>query len=48
MTSLITNFVEREEISFVGITRHFMQINTKLLDIGIFDTMIEMNAPGKE
>lgn len=35
-------------VSFMGIARHFMGINTKMLDIGMFDTLIEMQAPSKD
>ncbi len=47
-TTLITKLIEREEIKFIGIARHYMSLNTKLLDVGIFDTMFEMQAPSKE
>jgi len=25
-----------------------MSLNTKLLDVGLFDTMVEMNSPAKD
>ena len=33
----------------MGIVRHYMQsLAMKLLDVGCFDTMVEMQAPSKE
>ena len=33
----------------LGIVRHYMQsLSMKLLDVGCFDTMVEMQAPAKE
>lgn len=33
----------------MGIVRHYMQsLSMKLLDVGCFDTMVEMQAPSKE
>lgn len=48
ITSLLVKLLEREEVSFLGVTRHFMSLNTKLLDVGLFDTMVEMQPPSKE
>lgn len=38
----------QEKISFLGISRHYMSLNAKLLDIGLFDTMVEITPPNKE
>ena len=33
----------------LGVVRHYMQsLSMKLLDVGCFDTMVEMQAPAKE
>ena len=33
----------------LGVVRHYMQsLSMKLLDVGCFDTMVEMQAPSKE
>lgn len=32
----------------IGVIRHYMSLNSKLLDIGYFDQMIEIQAPSKE
>lgn len=33
----------------MGVVRHYMQsLSMKLLDVGCFDTMVEMQAPSKE
>jgi SpoVK/Ycf46/Vps4 family AAA+-type ATPase len=46
--ALLTNFLERAEVRFLALARHYMSINAKLLDVGLFDTMFEMQAPSKE
>lgn len=48
ITALLQRLIEREEVAFLGIARHYMSLNTKMLDIGIMDTLVEMQAPGKE
>jgi hypothetical protein len=48
-SSKISKFLQTlsEEIKVVGVSRHYMNMNTKILDIGCFDTLIEMMAPSK-
>ena len=48
MQQLLTRMVEAEDVKILGIVRHFMSLNVKLLDIGLFDSMIELQAPTKE
>jgi hypothetical protein len=45
---LITKLIEREEITFMGVARHYMSLNTHLLDVGVMDSLIEMQPPSKE
>lgn len=48
-TTLLTKLIEHSTISLLGIVRHFMQsVSMRLLDVGCFDTMVEMQAPAKE
>jgi hypothetical protein len=35
-------------MSFIAVARHYTAVNTKLLDLGLFDTMIEVLPPTKE
>jgi ATP-dependent 26S proteasome regulatory subunit len=45
---LLQKLVEHGKVSFLGVTRHYMSLNVKILDIGLFDTLVEMQAPNKE
>ena len=48
-TTLFTKLAEHSKVSMMGIVRHYMQsLSMKLLDVGCFDTMVEMQAPAKE
>lgn len=47
-SALLSKIIEKEEVRFIGISRHYMSLNSKLLDVGLFDTMLEMQAPSKE
>jgi hypothetical protein len=50
-TTLLTKLAENHSkgVSMMGIVRHYMQsLAMRLLDVGCFDTMVEMQAPSKE
>lgn len=52
-TTLLTKLAEQQQhskgVAMMGIVRHYMQsLAMKLLDVGCFDTMVEMQAPSKE
>jgi hypothetical protein len=49
-TALLTRLAEHQRgVSMLGVVRHYMQsLSMKLLDVGCFDTMVEMQAPAKE
>lgn len=48
-TTLLTKLAEHSKIAMMGMVRHYMQsLSMKLLDVGCFDTMVEMHAPAKE
>jgi SpoVK/Ycf46/Vps4 family AAA+-type ATPase len=51
-TTLLTKLAESQQskgVAMMGIVRHYMQsLAMKLLDVGCFDTMVEMQAPSKE
>jgi AAA+ superfamily predicted ATPase len=53
-TTLLTKLAENNHskgvvVSMMGIVRHYMQsLAMRLLDVGCFDTMVEMQAPSKE
>ena len=50
-TTLLSKLVENPSagVHLLGIVRHYMQsLNMKLMDVGAFDTMVEMQAPAKE
>ena len=49
-TTLLTKLAEQQQhskgVAMMGIVRHYMQsLAMKLLDVGCFDTMVEMQAP---
>ncbi len=35
-------------MKWIGICRHYMGLNIKMLDVGMFDTMFEMVPPSKD
>eukprot|EP00347_Sterkiella_histriomuscorum_P013019 403366324 len=45
---LIKNVIEKEQVQILGIVRHYMSLNSKLLEVGCFDQMLEMQPPSKE
>ena len=49
-TQLISSIIEKHSdgIRVIGVARHFMGVNTRLLDVGTFDRLVEMQAPAKE
>jgi AAA+ superfamily predicted ATPase len=50
-TTLLTKLAENQSkgVSMMGIVRHYMQsLAMRLLDVGCFDTMVEMQVPSKE
>lgn len=48
-TTLLTKLAERQDnVRFLGVSRHFMSLNPKLLDLNLFDTMYELQAPSKD
>lgn len=47
-TALIGKLIERGEVGFLGIARHYMSVNLRLLDVGIMDSLVEMQPPSKE
>jgi ATP-dependent 26S proteasome regulatory subunit len=47
-TWLLEKVFTNEKHRITIIARHFSQINSRLLQIGTFDTLIELQAPSKE
>ena len=49
IASWLTKKIEKHPgVSLVAVARHFSQINTRLLDVGCFDNLIELQPPTKE
>ena len=45
---LVNKIAKHPGVSMVVIARHFSLVNTRLLDVGCFDNLIELQPPTKE
>lgn len=41
-------WIEKQEIFILAISRHYSQVNEKLFEVGLLDTLLQMQQPSKE
>ena len=48
LSPLLTKYLDKNQIKFIGIARHFSQVDNQLLEIGYLDEIIEVRGPTKD